>query len=92
MISSPCDDCGVETNHNLTDNAEWYMVKDIIWVKTGNARYLCIGCLEKRLGRRLVYSDFKSVLVNLLPERFCQSERLRDRLRGLEEKWDTAWA
>jgi hypothetical protein len=53
---------------------EWYMVKDTVWVQTGcyagptdypwDQTYLCIGCLERRFGRRLNRADFKDVPIN----------------------------
>src|SRR5215831_3868750 len=42
-------------------NTEIYMVRDAIWKKAGMEPFsgcLCIGCLEKRLGRRLKPKDF----------------------------------
>ncbi|HUC14036.1 MAG TPA: hypothetical protein VMS00_06245 [Acidimicrobiales bacterium] len=57
-----CVDCGMDTC------AEWYMVSFSIWAEAfglSAAQFrdspdviLCVGCLEKRLGRRLVASDF----------------------------------
>jgi hypothetical protein len=70
---------------------EWYMVKDDVWaaagmppddetVPVGESGYLCIGCLETRLGRPLTRADFK------YPEAHQEDEldtpRLRDRLRA----------
>ena len=50
----PCKDCGVNTK-----DSEFYMVCDKIWEQVqGGEDYLCIGCLEKRLGRKLTRSDF----------------------------------
>jgi len=83
----PCSDCGSETNHNHTDEAEWYMVWDHVWqqaLKHGPASYLCVGCLEARLHRKLEASDFNDVVLgNFLPDRFCRSPRLADRMNGL---------
>jgi hypothetical protein len=45
----------------IGDDAEVYMVRDAVWKKTGLEGYggcLCIGCLEKRIGRRLKPKDF----------------------------------
>jgi hypothetical protein len=44
-------------------------------------RFLCIGCLEARLGRQLTADDFTGVEVND-PERTWQSDRLASRIRG----------
>jgi hypothetical protein len=62
-----------------TPDQEVYVVHDKVWRKAGNPPgCLCIGCLEKRLGRHLTRKDFK------LDEPFNSpmmeaSERLRDR-------------
>jgi hypothetical protein len=45
----------------FTSDSEIYMVRDRIWKEAGMEPYggcLCIGCLEKRLGRRLRPKDF----------------------------------
>jgi hypothetical protein len=78
-----CADCGV----NTLDAGEWYVVKGEVWAAAKAGRpgevweesfYLCIGCLEQRLGRRLVSDDFTDARVNDLDK--FQSRRLRDRL------------
>ena len=43
----PCDDCNLST----CDLGEWYMVWKGLWPE--GASFLCIGCLEDRLGREL---------------------------------------
>ena len=45
------------------------------------AGMLCIGCLEKRLGRELNEEDFLNCLLNSLPN-LPRSERLTNRLNG----------
>ena len=63
---APCHDCG-ESTIPLDDPSEWYMVRDEVWAASGLAPrdgYLCIGCLEKRLGRRLRPYDFTDAPVN----------------------------
>ena len=82
-----CVDCGVGT---LT-LGEWYMVKDDVWEKAWADRLkswyrdglgveiLCIGCLEKRIGRTLTAIDFTDAPVNDLSD---NSARLRERLTG----------
>jgi hypothetical protein len=43
----------------ISDKTEVYVVKDSIWERAGNpSGCLCVGCLEKRLGRRLKPKDF----------------------------------
>ncbi len=75
-----CQDCGVNTVHNET-----YWVWPWIWEEAKGDRFLCIGCLEKRLGRKLTRSDFdcireNAVLINYGPW-FPRSKRLKARLR-----------
>jgi hypothetical protein len=71
--SSPCLDCGVATMPG-----EYYMVHDFVWQAAGmkSRGILCIGCLERRLGRQLVPQDFPEVEVNALA---LNSPRLRSR-------------
>ena len=66
-----CLDCGM----NLF--LEWFMVHDDVWRATGLARSggtLCIGCVERRVGRTLGPDDFTAVDNNkptaLLSDRF----------------------
>lgn len=67
-------DCG-EPTCRYNSKSEWYMVHDRIWVEAGAPTrdvmdektcgcYLCIGCLEARLGRQLVADDFPDYPVN----------------------------
>jgi hypothetical protein len=61
-----CDDCGMDVLPHDEDGRrtadEWYMVHDDVWAAAttdgGQPRYLCIGCLETRIGRRLTPADF----------------------------------
>lgn len=74
-----CVDCGVDTTpcqaplwtpcspefgcaHDGT--WEWYMLTDEIWAEIGEPACACIGCVEKRLGRPLVASDFADLPIN----------------------------
>jgi hypothetical protein len=63
---------------------EFFMVKDETWdaaVRTDSFlrdSFLCIGCLEHRLGRRLVPSDFSDVPINEIHG--GKSSRLRNRM------------
>jgi hypothetical protein len=79
-LSAMCNDCGMDTTpraeaRRLRVGWEWYMVHDDVWAaagmpkndpenEPGDSGYLCIGCLERRLGRRLTPQDFTSDLVN----------------------------
>ena len=82
LCKSLCKDCGTNTTPAKGDQED-YMVRAEIWRAAGMPEadggfYLCIGCLEKRLGRELVAGDFTPHPVNTLRPR--QSARLRDRL------------
>jgi hypothetical protein len=68
-----CEDCRADTGWDGL--CEWYMVKDGVWeaawpgskkvITIGGRRdYLCIGCLEARLGRELNSGDFAPVPLN----------------------------
>jgi hypothetical protein len=73
---------------------EYYMVRDRVWAEAGmrtgivyhhggGGDYLCIGCLERRIGRKLHFADFIDVTVND-PDHPWHTRRLRSRLlRGL---------
>jgi hypothetical protein len=86
VITSACADCGIGT---LT-LGEWYIVHDAVWDEAWRGRrkwwhaidgqeVLCIGCLERRLGRRLTASDFTAAPCND-PDKYRISPRLRARL------------
>ena len=63
------------------------MVHDSVWADAGmppmseneDGDYLCIGCLEIRLGRRLTPHDFADAGVNSIDR--WNSSRLNDRLK-----------
>jgi hypothetical protein len=66
--TSPCLDCGADTtpcterDDPIPGTWEWYGVRTEVWRAARmkpKGGYLCIGCLEKRLGRQLVAADFK---------------------------------
>jgi hypothetical protein len=73
-----CSLCRVDT----LEIGEFYMLKDEVWDAAVGADnfifYLCIGCLELRLGRRLMPSDFTNVPTNEIHG--GKSPRLRDRM------------
>lgn len=71
-----CMDCGKDTWN------EYYMIHSQTW-KKANPKIkgkLCIKCLEKRLGRRLVKKDFTKVKINTLKE--VRTRILTSRLFG----------
>jgi hypothetical protein len=77
-----CRDCGV----NTVRNGEYYMVHDNVWPIGFDDGMLCVGCLERRTGRRLVPRDFTDAPVNREGDR---SARLRSRqqyVRGVVRK------
>lgn len=53
-----CVDCGV-TVVAKTGPVENYMVHDSVWTEAGMGRgFLCVNCIESRLGRGLTGADF----------------------------------
>jgi hypothetical protein len=89
----PCADCSMILTIRSTGlgamfdghNHEWFMVKDNVWARGqrgGKCRFLCVGCLERRIGRKLSSDDFKrSAKVNFVDQ---TSAKLRRRMRGLK--------
>ena len=56
-----CVDCG----KNTFQTDDYYMVKQWIWEKFGVGHgMLCIGCLEKRMGRKLTKDDLTDCPLN----------------------------
>lgn len=76
--SARCDDCGFDTLD--PEGSEWYAVADAVWQPVAaDATFLCVGCLEERLGRRLTPTDFSPFgIESPSPE----SRRLADRKAG----------
>jgi Protein of unknown function (DUF2695) len=75
LVSIDCIDCG-------GDFDEYYMVEDAVWAAAGlepEGGILCIGCLEKRIGRTLMRCDFSDAPTND-PNKTNISARMRDRL------------
>lgn len=86
VITTQCCDCGL----GCSAAGEWYMVTEPVWTEAWRDRLkpwhslpgqtvLCIGCMEKRLGRTLCAADFTDAPVNS-PKFSGMSDRLRDRL------------
>lgn len=76
-----CVGCGGDTIN------EAYMVHDEVWEAAGFGQgWVCIGCMEDRLGRVLSSTDFKPTVPMNTEYYTKRSERLRDRLGGLLEK------
>jgi hypothetical protein len=75
-----CNDCGVNVACRFGGICEYnFMLNPETWQSLNlNNGLLCIGCIEKRLGRKLTPNDFdKSAPVT---SRTQQSQRLRDRI------------
>ncbi len=86
-MSAFCKDCGMETEpwppHRGTQ--EHYIVEDHVWQQAGmplakmaddfslhgGGGCLCVGCIEKRLGRLLTTNDFAPLTLGLL--KGCQN-------------------
>jgi hypothetical protein len=80
LATMPCADCGYDTIRN-----EYYMVRNAVWeralghpIPNFDDTVLCIGCLERRIGRTLTRHDFTACPANNDPD---WSERLRDRMK-----------
>jgi hypothetical protein len=80
--SAFCADCGIPTIWR--GRSEWYMVHDDLWQAADISpvpdmeTFLCVGCIEERLGRQLTAADFTDVPANVPGP--GMSPRLRNRL------------
>jgi hypothetical protein len=89
-----CKDCGIDTTPCTGKRGcrhlwrwEHYMVHNEVWAKAGMADgYLCIGCLEGRLGRELSATDFIQAPIND-PRHPWATPRLRSRLLRGRTNW-----
>jgi hypothetical protein len=68
-----CLDCGFNTHD------EYYVVNADAWPLALDGGKLCVECIEKRLGRRLVPADFLPCPANDLEWR--KTPRLLERMR-----------
>lgn len=73
-----CLDCNIDTGKA----AELYMLNNSTWHLTGLRKYgmLCVGCVEKRIGRELNATDFNDSYLNK-PRTGIKSARLIDRMK-----------
>jgi hypothetical protein len=85
-----CQDCNaiLQVRTHLLGTGwqgDWFMVKDSVWRRgqqAGKCRFLCVGCLERRISRKLSADDFRrSAKVKFDAQK---SARLRRRMRGLK--------
>jgi RNA polymerase sigma-32 factor len=87
-VPHPCFDCGVDV-HKICES---YMVHDELWDRAHKHAprrakgYLCIGCLEDRIGRKLTPVDFTDALCNS-PKRAGNVMSLRLRARVGAPPW-----
>jgi len=74
-----CLDCKIDTGKVN----EFYMLKDEIWFSIHNSKegMLCIDCLEKRLKRKLVKTDFNDSFVNKQFPNKSYSNKLLERMK-----------
>jgi hypothetical protein len=82
---------GTKLRPGCKARAEFCMVHDHVWSAAGmkyHSGYLCVGCIEQRLGRRLTVEDFQDLLINDLtyadqwPAFSWRTARLQDRLEA----------
>jgi hypothetical protein len=71
---------------------EHYAVTNELWDTAVPTEHglLCIGCLERRIGRRLTPADFADCLLNEPPWVFNRDARALDRM-GIRQTEDGAW-
>jgi hypothetical protein len=72
-----CLDCKIDTGD------EHYFVHTTLWLSAVGSKtgMLCIGCLERRIGRKLTPEDFTAAYINHL-DFGIKSVRLVNRLMG----------
>jgi hypothetical protein len=83
-----CGDCETdvapfdEDGRPVEATWEWFMVRDEVWkaAQTDGVRYLCVGCIEERLGRQLTRDDFSDLGIN--DPSWLKTARLRARLEA----------
>jgi hypothetical protein len=90
-IPSLCNDCAIEVMPDTppgTNDWQWYMVTDTVWAATGvGDGYLCIPCLETRLGRELTGADLKPELPVNQPDFYEDTPRLAELKQQSVEHW-----
>jgi hypothetical protein len=88
-MSYICNDCGIDTTpctrkRGCRHKGRWehYMVRNEVWKAAKMQEgFLCIGCLELRLGRSLKPNDFTGAPINN-PDNPWNTPRLRSRLNA----------
>ncbi len=77
-----CVDCSNDTK------LEHFFVKNTVWfgeAKMPEMGMLCVGCLERRIGRTLCKNDFTDAHIND-PRRYSKTARLVERLTAVESR------
>lgn len=78
-----CKGCGFHTLYGY----EYYMVTNEIWLQANDGSrkgMLCIGCVEKRIGRKLNQFDFLDAPINDIDLFPLKSRRLISRLTSFD--------
>lgn len=81
-----CLDCKIDTGKI----GEHYMLVDATWqlAHDSNKGMLCVGCIEKRLGRELTPADFElDVPINHNSPMWPKSDRLMKRMGYLVDNY-----
>jgi hypothetical protein len=96
--SMPCGDCGIDTALYMVRDDVWARALTVgpprirrredgaqlpLFEGAVAVRFLCIGCLERRLDRMLAPEDFTDAPINQVHR--SDSERLRARKRAVAE-------
>jgi hypothetical protein len=83
-----CMDSGVDTD---AIDESCYEVHNDLWCAAvpSEIGMLCVGCLERRLGRQLKHDDFSRLALSAFEKGMPVSERLRDRM-STKIKWRRA--
>jgi len=77
-----CNDCKIDT----TNIGEFYMLKHTIWNSIATKKeILCISCIEKRLKRQLIATDFLDCKLNRDLSR-KRSQKLKNRMEGIKNE------
>jgi hypothetical protein len=89
-IEVPCRDCRVD----CARERQSYAVTDEVWFRAGmspHGGYLCIDCLERRLGRPLHWRDLAAVDHYDLDYDATDMSPMAARLAALKQETARAW-
>jgi len=66
-----------ECNRNLEEIKQYFMIKNHLWRSYGvGDNFLCMDCLEQRIGRRLLLDDFTFCTTNAIYLAFNRERHL----------------